>query len=272
MSDWQTGGYIKLHRGLLDHRLWQLSPGTLKMALAFLLKANRKETVWFDGVENVVIPRGSFITSITKMAEFCTLSRDQTRDAWRHIANTHFATHRSTQRWTMVTICDFDSYCAPFQEDPTAHPIGDPTAHPIVKPTDTPQHTPTTREKDLKQIHGQTEGLTGHPAWLQIKTPFEETQWGWFREVWPGYWRKVSKKEAWIAFRKTVTRRDRFQQVVAAIRMQSAEMLKRDLSNRPHLATWINGERWEDETEDPKVVKREVPEWVDPYAGFGVNQ
>lgn len=41
----------------------------------------------------------------------------------------------------------------------------------------------------------------------------------------------------------------RFQQVITATREQSGEMLSRPKDKRPYPATWLNGERWEDETQ-----------------------
>jgi hypothetical protein len=70
----------------------------------------------------------------------------------------------------------------------------------------------------------------------------------WFAEWWKIYWRPVAKKAAREAFGKHVSTEARFQQVMAATRAQAAEMLERPKEKRPHGATWLNGERWEDET------------------------
>jgi hypothetical protein len=73
----------------------------------------------------------------------------------------------------------------------------------------------------------------------------------WFDGWWPTYWRRVAKKAARQAFREHVTTESRFQQVMAATTAQTPEMLARSMKNRPYPATWLNGERWEDETADP---------------------
>lgn len=74
----------------------------------------------------------------------------------------------------------------------------------------------------------------------------------WFEEWWSIYWRKVAKKPARDAFRKHVKTATRFEQVMAATRAQSAGMLEKPADKRPHGATWLNGERWEDELDQPR--------------------
>jgi hypothetical protein len=69
----------------------------------------------------------------------------------------------------------------------------------------------------------------------------------WFKAWWAEYWHRRSKKAAWNVFRKCVKTEERFQVVMAAMRAQKAEMLQREPSKRPYGATWLNGERWEDE-------------------------
>lgn len=71
----------------------------------------------------------------------------------------------------------------------------------------------------------------------------------WFAAWWAEYWHKRAKKTAWGAFRKHVKTEERFQVVMAATRAQTPEMLQREPSKRPYAATWLNGERWEDEIE-----------------------
>jgi hypothetical protein len=66
-------------------------------------------------------------------------------------------------------------------------------------------------------------------------------------EWWVEYCRRVSKKDARVAFGKHVRTAERFQQVMDATRSQRDAMLERPEDKRPHPATWLNGERWNDE-------------------------
>ena len=88
----------------------------------------------------------------------------------------------------------------------------------------------------------------------RVKNPARELasqQAAWFAAWWGEYWLKKAKKAAETAFRKHVKTPERFQQVMAATRAQKPEMLERPDSKRPYGATWLNGERWEDEIPAP---------------------
>jgi hypothetical protein len=90
------------------------------------------------------------------------------------------------------------------------------------------------------------------------RLPFSEgkeanaEQSGWFSSWWDIYFLKKSKKAAFVAFCRHVKTAARFEEVMAATRAQSPEMLTREEKHRPHGATWLNGERWNDPTEGPR--------------------
>jgi hypothetical protein len=69
-----------------------------------------------------------------------------------------------------------------------------------------------------------------------------------FAELWAGYPRKVGKKKAEAAFTKLCPTRAEVARMLAAIEDQrgSRDWIEGFI---PHLATWLNGERWADEPE-----------------------
>lgn len=77
---------------------------------------------------------------------------------------------------------------------------------------------------------------------------FDDVQNSWFAEWWATYWRKRDRKKAETAFKKQVRTLDRFNRVMEATAAQTAEMLRTDEKYRPYGASWLNGERWEDES------------------------
>jgi hypothetical protein len=99
----------------------------------------------------------------------------------------------------------------------------------------------------------ETELLFSEPPKARIT---EIDQKRWFDQWWTGYWLKKDRKKTWVAFKKHVRLESRFQQVTKATNQQMAEMLRRDPQHRPYGATWLNGERWEDE---PAGTALEVP-------------
>ncbi len=100
---------------------------------------------------------------------------------------------------------------------------------------------------------------------------FAGLQRSWFEEWWPVYWRKRDRKRAWIAFKKVVRRQETFDQVMAATRAQKPEMLSKDEQFRPHGATWLNGERWNDEISEIAPLQpssgSNYTKWEPPIAG-----
>lgn len=84
-------------------------------------------------------------------------------------------------------------------------------------------------------------------------TPQQES---WFTSWWDAYWLRKARKPARDAFCRHVQTEARFQQVMAATRAQAPEMLSREPAHRPHGATWLNAERWEDETSAEATPKR----------------
>src|SRR5689334_11902414 len=97
-----AGGYVKIYRKLMDNPVWtQLSPAVLKVMIACLFRANWRAATWYDGREQVQIPRGAFVTSYRTMAEFCHLTMKQVRSAFDHLENLNFMACTRAQRWTL---------------------------------------------------------------------------------------------------------------------------------------------------------------------------
>lgn len=97
---------------------------------------------------------------------------------------------------------------------------------------------------------------------IRSMTPQQEA---WFAEWWSEYWRHRGKKEARAVFAKQVKTEERFSQVMAATKAQKPEMLARNPEHRPYPATWLRGERWEDEPAQPKASEPKPASSADEY-------
>lgn len=77
----------------------------------------------------------------------------------------------------------------------------------------------------------------------------------WFEEeFWPVVWKKIAVGSARKAWLKKITSREIAEKAIVAALAQGPEILRR--GSRPdatvlHPASWINAERWEDETQEP---------------------
>jgi hypothetical protein len=102
---------VRLYRKLIESPIWtNLGASGLKFAIYFLLRANWRDTDWYDGRRRVVIPRGSFVTSYEAASNDCQLTVKQARNAFAHLARIGFATYTHGRHWTMVAITNYDQY------------------------------------------------------------------------------------------------------------------------------------------------------------------
>lgn len=98
-------GWIKLHRKLEEWE-WSSNPIILALFIHLLLRANYEEKKW----QGILIPVGSFITSIANLSVIVGVSQQQMRTALKKLESTGEIAMKSTNRFTMITICKYDSY------------------------------------------------------------------------------------------------------------------------------------------------------------------
>lgn len=100
-----NGNYIKLSRELLDWE-WYTDINTTRVFIHMLLKAN-----WKDGsFKGTTVPRGSFISSIGKLASETGLTEREIRTAISHLKKTGEVTSKTTNRFTIFTVVKYDMH------------------------------------------------------------------------------------------------------------------------------------------------------------------
>lgn len=99
------GGAIWIHRKIIDWE-WYTDSATMRVFIHCLLRANWKEGKFFGET----IPRGSFVTSYRTMARELGLTERSIRTAINHLKSTHEVTQRSTNRYTVITVVNYDEY------------------------------------------------------------------------------------------------------------------------------------------------------------------
>lgn len=98
-------GWIKLHRKILDWE-WFTSPSTLQLFIYLLLRANKEDKKW----RGILIKRGQLVTSVATISEETKLSTQQVRTSLNRLKSTNEITSKTTNRFTLVTICKYESY------------------------------------------------------------------------------------------------------------------------------------------------------------------
>lgn len=106
-------GRIDLHRKILDWE-WYSDINTCRLFILMLLKANWKE----GNFKGTTVPRGSFVSSIDKLSEETKLTKREIRTAISHLKTTGELTVRTTNKYSVFTIQNYDLYqCNNTQND-----------------------------------------------------------------------------------------------------------------------------------------------------------
>ena len=97
--------YIKLYRSLIDWE-WYKNINTKVLFIHMLLKAN-----WKDGrFEGKIIPRGSFVSSLSRLSEETDLTIREVRTAILHLENSGELTSKRHSKYSVFTIKNYDLY------------------------------------------------------------------------------------------------------------------------------------------------------------------
>lgn len=100
-------GYIRIERKILDWG-WYRNINTKVLFLHMILRAN-----WEEGFfEGHTIPRGSFVSSIKNLAFETGLTENEVRQAIKHLKLTNEITSKSTNKFTVFTVKNYDLYQA----------------------------------------------------------------------------------------------------------------------------------------------------------------
>lgn len=121
----EDSGFIKIHRKIIEWP-WYTDINTCRLFIHMILRGN-----WKDGrFRDTTVPRGSFVSSIAKLAGETGLTEDEIRTAISHLIHTKEITKRSTNKYTVFTVINYDLY-----QDDTEQIPSRPQAVPVLFPT-----------------------------------------------------------------------------------------------------------------------------------------
>ena len=98
-------GWIKIHYNLLNWE-WYDDINTKTLFLHLLLMANWKDKKW----HGILIKRGSFVTSLGKLANQTGLSVQNVRTSLNKLKSTNEITSKTNNKYTYITINNFNDY------------------------------------------------------------------------------------------------------------------------------------------------------------------
>lgn len=118
-----NGGYIKIHRQMLEWEWWS-DANTTRLWLYLLLAANYEDKRW----QGMVIERGQLVTSREHLSEATGLSVQQVRTCLERLKSTSEITIKTTNKYTLITICKYADYQLNEEaEQPAKQPAGEQT-------------------------------------------------------------------------------------------------------------------------------------------------
>ena len=98
-------GWIKLHRKILNWE-WFATPNMFHLFGYLILSANHQDGKW-KGIE---IKRGQLICGIRSISRNTGISVRSVRTCINRLKSTHEVTIKSTHKYSIITICNYDYY------------------------------------------------------------------------------------------------------------------------------------------------------------------
>jgi hypothetical protein len=98
-------GFIKLDRGLLNWEYWE-DDAMVKTWVALLILANHEDRVW----NGITIRRGQLVTSLGKLEKLLAHKKGTIRSTIARMKRAQQITQESTQRYTIITVCNYERY------------------------------------------------------------------------------------------------------------------------------------------------------------------
>lgn len=98
-------GWIKIHRSIEEWE-WESNPLMYYFWVRLLVRVNHEDKEW----QGEIIPRGSMVTSLSKMSSEFHLSVKQIRVFLERLTKGKQLVVKTTNKWTKITICKYDDY------------------------------------------------------------------------------------------------------------------------------------------------------------------
>lgn len=102
-----VGGWIKLYRKFLDWE-WFTDSKMVQLFVYLLLSASIEQRKW----RGIVLERGQLATTVAELSEKTNLTAQNLRTALARLENSQIINRQTTNKYTIITICNFESYQA----------------------------------------------------------------------------------------------------------------------------------------------------------------
>jgi hypothetical protein len=269
----KNGGWICLWRAIEKDRLW---PGKRDLDrhpftpfeawIDILLNVRHKDHFIMLGYEKMEEKRGEWIVSYRYLAQRWGWSRQKVIDYLDFLQEdqklNYEKSHQKSHLPGKIILMNWDTYQPiDFQKKPPKKPL---ESHPFDAKKSHQKGHPKSGD-NLNDLEGLEISRFSKKA-TKKATPKSEKKakpnnvlnkkhmLKFFERFWDEYPRKKGRKKAKEKFLSLSLDEEKFKRIMEALRKQKeSDEWKRDKAKKyiPHPATWLHGERWEDEVESP---------------------
>lgn len=105
-------GYVRLWRNVMKSSLWEMSEFDFKLFFFCVLEANWEPKKWWDcfSHEDKIIPRGSFISSVEKIAQSMKSHRSRVKRGLQRLAKSQKIIIKATNHYSIISVCNYEFY------------------------------------------------------------------------------------------------------------------------------------------------------------------
>lgn len=248
MDEQKYKGFVVLQRTMLDWE-WYTEANTMRLFVHLLLTVNHTPKQW----HGITVNRGQRVASYGKLAAETGLSVKEVRTALSHLKKTGEVAHKATSKFGLFTVVNYNKY-----------------------------QSLDTQEGGQGAVRGQSRGSQGAVKGQQLNNENNENNeyippispkgakkdWPGFDDFYSCYPKHTGKQAALKAWNKLKPNPQLQQLIIKAVekQKQSQQWTKDGGQFIPLPATWLNGQRWEDELEVEPIVDKPY----NPYEGCGI--
>ena len=265
-----NAGWIKIHRKITKWE-WYDDGNTFRLFIHLLLTANYESKKW----HGIVVNRGELITSIRNLAKTLKLSEQKIKTSINKLKSTHEITSKSTNKYTIITICNYNSYQSLENQNNTQNNTQNNNQITNKQQTNNKQITTTKEYKEKRKeskiskellrknnivefsknnIDLKNNSLLEDKKIITTKKITPKL----FNDFWELYPKKIDKGKCLTLWTRICTRQDNvptWSEIKKAIHYQKQSERWQDVKFIPHPSTWLNQSRWLDDPAEMKIVK-----------------
>ncbi|MGA2464663.1 MAG: hypothetical protein ABSH06_09970 [Thermodesulfobacteriota bacterium] len=114
-------GWVKLYRKVLANPIFRDSE-TVHLFIYLLLKANREPKRFLFNKREILVERGQLITGMKKIGGQTGISQSKVRERLELLQNIGIITRKTTNKYSIITICNYEHYQWYDADEPQAKP------------------------------------------------------------------------------------------------------------------------------------------------------